>query len=147
MYLASRFRTNTDMAMNSALYEYLFLLAEKFPQTQLSPERRRSACVWEALEYMELHYENDISIQQLADRLDVSRTYLHRIFKEATGRSPKEHLLDIRVKKACWYPSRTDFPVSAVARSVGYEDPLYFSKLFRQKKQLAPTEYREKHRI
>ncbi len=143
MYLASRFRTNTDMAMNSVLYEYLFLLAEKFPQTRISPEKRRNACVRETLEYMELHYENDISIQQIADRLYVSRTYLHRIFKETTGRSLKEHLIDIRMKRACRYLSQTDFPVSAIARSVGYEDPLYFSKLFRQKKGIPPTEYRE----
>lgn len=143
MYMASQFRTNTDMAMNSVLYEYLFLLAEKFPQTRISPEKRRNACVREALEYIELHYEDDISIQQLADRLYVSRTYLHRIFKDAVGHSLKEHLIDFRMKKACWYLAQTDYPVAVVARSVGYEDPLYFSKLFRQKKGVSPTEYRE----
>lgn len=132
------------MVMNSVLYEYLFLLAEKFPQTRISPETRRNACVREALEYIELHYEDDISIQQLADHLYVSRTYLHRIFKDIVGHSLKEHLIDFRMKKACWYLTQTDYPVSAVARSVGYEDQLYFSKIFRQKKGLSPTAYRER---
>jgi len=136
--------SNTDMAMNSVLYEYLFLLAEKFPQVQISAERRRSACLREALEYIELHYESDIGVQQIASHLYVSRTYLHRIFKEATGRSVKDHLIDFRIKKACWYLARTDYPVAVVARSVGYDDPLYFSKLFRQKKGLPPTVYRER---
>lgn len=145
MYQASRFRTNTDMAMNSVLYEYLFLLAEKFPQAQLSAEKRRDACVREALAYIELHYESDTGVQQIANHLYVSRTYLHRIFKEATGRSLKDYLIDFRIKKACWYLARTDYPVSVVARSVGYDDPLYFSKLFRQKKGLPPTAYRERH--
>jgi len=144
MYQASQLRTNNDMAMNSVLYEYLFLLAEKFPQTQISPEKRRSVCVREALEYIELHFESDISIQQIAAHLYVSRTYLHRIFKEATGRSLKDHLIDFRMKKACWYLAQTDYPVAVIARSVGYEDPLYFSKLFRQKKGLPPTAYRER---
>lgn len=144
MYQASRLRSNNDMAMNSVLYEYLFLLAEKFPQVQISAERRRSACLREALEYIELHYESDIGVQQIADHLYVSRTYLHRIFKEATGRSVKDHLIDFRIKKACWYLARTDYPVAVIARSVGYDDPLYFSKLFRQKKGLPPTTYRER---
>ncbi len=144
IYQASKLRSNTDMAMNSVLYEYLFLLAEKFPQVQISAERRRSACLREALEYIELHYESDIGVQQIASHLYVSRTYLHRIFKEATGRSVKDHLIDFRIKKACWYLARTDYPVAVVARSVGYDDPLYFSKLFRQKKGLPPTVYRER---
>lgn len=132
--------------MNSVLYEYLFLLAEKFPQTKTSPGKRRSAYIREALEYIELHYESDVGVRQIADRIHIDRSYLHRIFKEATGRSVKDYLTDFRMKKACFYLSQTDYPVAVAARSVGYADPLYFSRLFRQKKGVSPTEYREAKR-
>ena len=79
----------------------------------------------------------------MADELGLDRSYLHRIFKAATGASPQEYLLDLRIRKACDLLQRTDLSVSIISRSVGYEDTLYFSRLFKKKKGVSPTGYRE----
>lgn len=129
--------------MNSILYEYLFLLASKFPREQLSPREKQIGYVEEVLKYMESNYPQSISIQSLADSLGLNRSYLHRLFKSATGASPQEYLLDLRMEKACVLLRETDLAVSIISLSVGYEDTLYFSRLFRKKKGMSPSRYRE----
>lgn len=82
----------------------------------------------------------------IADYLNIERTYLYRLFKDITGSSPQEYLLDYRIRRACTLLKETGLPVNDIARSVGYDDALYFSRLFKQRKGRTPTQYRrEKH--
>ena len=79
----------------------------------------------------------------IANFLNIERTYLYRLFKDITGTSPQEYLLDYRIRRACSLLKDTKLPVSDIARSVGYDDSLYFSRLFKQKKGRTPTQYRK----
>lgn len=142
MFEANQLSGNRDLIMNSILYEYLFLLARKFPREQISPGEKQSIYVEEALRYLESRYGQELSIQALADELGLDRSHLHRVFKAATGVSPQEYLLDLRIRKASELLKRTDLPISVIALSVGYEDTLYFSRLFKKKKGHSPTRYR-----
>ncbi|MCI8822633.1 MAG: AraC family transcriptional regulator [Lachnospiraceae bacterium] len=142
MFEANQLSGNRDLIMNSILYEYLFLLARKFPREQISPGEKQSIYVEEALRYLESRYGQELSIQALADELGLDRSHLHRVFKAATGVSPQEYLLDLRIRKASELLKRTDLPISVIALSVGYEDTLYFSRLFKKKKGQSPTRYR-----
>ena len=142
---ADKLTQNRDLIMNSILYEYLFLLASKFPREQLSPREKQISYVEEVLKYMESNYAQSISIQSLADSLGLNRSYLHRLFKSATGSSLQEYLLELRIQKACTLLQETDLAVSIISLSVGYEDTLYFSRLFRKKKGVSPSLYRENH--
>lgn len=145
MFEANQLQNHRDLIMNSILYEYLFLLACKFPKEQVSPQERLAGYVEEALRFLESHYGQEVSIQSIADKLGLDRSYLHRIFKTATGSSPQEYLLDLRIRKACDLLRGTRLPVTVIARSVGYEDTLYFSRLFKKKKGISPTRYRTLH--
>ena len=145
MFEASHLPSNRDLIMNSILYEYLFLLASKFPREQLSPREKQISYVEEVLKYMESNYAQSISIQSLADSLGLNRSYLHRLFKSATGSSLLEYLLELRIQKACTLLQETDLAVSIISLSVGYENTLYFSRLFWKKKGVSPSLYRENH--
>ena len=145
MFEASHLPSNRDLIMNSILYEYLFLLASKFPREQLSPREKQISYVEEVLKYMESNYAQSISIQSLADSLGLNRSYLHRLFKSATGASLLEYLLELRIQKACTLLQETDLAVSIISLSVGYENTLYFSRLFWKKKGVSPSLYRENH--
>ena len=142
MFEASHLSANRDLMMNSILYEYLFLLASKFPREQYTPGEKQISYVEETLTYLETNYSNNISVQSLADSVGLNRSYLHRLFKSATGSSLKEYLLDLRIRKACSLLKSTDLPVAIISHSVGYEDTLYFSRLFKKKKGLSPSQYR-----
>ena len=143
MFEAYKLPENRDLMMNSILYEYLYLLASKFPRKSIPPKEKKISYVEEALRYIENNYAHTVNIQVIADHLNIERTYLYRLFKDITGTSPQEYLLDYRIRRACSLLKETSLPVSDIARSIGYEDALYFSRLFKQKKGQTPTQYRK----
>ena len=135
-----------DLLMNSILYEYLFLLTERFPNRKPTAAETRSGYVEEALNIIEGAYCDAITVQDIADHLCLNRSYLHRQFKAVMGTSIQNYLLDRRIRQACILLNTTDLPIQVVARSVSYQDALHFSRLFRQRKGMSPSEYREQHR-
>ena len=101
--------------------------------------------VEEALKYIEANYSEAVTIQDLANWLGLERTYLYRLFKSMVGMSPQAYLLDVRIRQACTLLTHSNLTITNIARSVGYEDSLYFSRLFRRKKGQTPSQYRSTH--
>ena len=143
MFEAYHLKTNRDLMMNSILYEYLYLLASKFPRNAVSPREKHISYVEDALRYIENNFDHNISIRDLADYLHIERSYLYRLFKNFTGVSLQEYLLDYRMRRACSLLTETNLSVGDISRSVGYGDALYFSRIFRQKKGMTPTQFRK----
>ena len=83
-----------------------------------------------------------ISVEDVADYTGVSRSYLFRLFQGMMNQSPKEYLLQYRIGQACQLLNQTDLTVGSIAHSVGFEDNLYFSKVFKKYKSCTPSEYR-----
>lgn len=144
MFEADKLPQNRDLIMNSIMYEYLFLLARKFPKTHVTTEKKKSDYVEKALNYIESYYSDPITIQDIADYLNINRSYLHRIFKAFTGFSVQNYLLDYRIRQACILLKDSTHSIRTIANSVSYADPLYFSRIFRQKMGISPSEYRKK---
>lgn len=87
------------------------------------------------------------SIEQIADQLLVSQRYLSDTLKKETGKTSTEHLqlyLIDEAKNILLDPNRT---ISEVAYELGFEYPPYFSRLFKKKEGISPTEYREKYKM
>lgn len=89
-------------------------------------------------------YAEPIKISDIANYCGLNRSYLTRIFKYATNDTPQEYLIHYRINKARELLTTTDLPIQHIARSVGYLDPFAFSKLFKKKTGLSPTDYRKK---
>lgn len=142
MFEADKMGVNRDLIMNSIMYEYLFLLARKFPGSRALENEKKTEYVEEALKYIESSYCDPITVQDIADYLSINRSYLSRLFKALTGISIQDYLLDYRIRQACILLKNTDLSIRTIAHSVSYMDALYFSRLFRQKKGMTPSEYR-----
>lgn len=87
------------------------------------------------------------SIEQIADKLMVSQRYLSDTLKKETGKTSTEHLqlyLIDEAKNILLNPNKT---ISEVAYELGFEYPPYFSRLFKKKEGISPTEYREKYKM
>ena len=145
MFEADKLPKNRDLIMNSLMYEYLFLLARKFPNTSLPDDEPKSDYVEEALKYIEGRYCDPITIQEIAGHLNINRSYLHRLFKSFTGVSIQNYLLDYRMRQACILLQNTSLSVRSIAHTVSYADPLYFSRIFHQKMGVSPSEYRKQN--
>ena len=95
-----------------------------------------------ARRYFNEHYNEPISIQEFAESRNMSVCYFQRNFKQIVKHTPMQYLLTIRVNNAASLLETTDYSMAEIAAIVGYEDPLYFSRLFRKIKGVSPRDYR-----
>ena len=98
-----------------------------------------------AARFMQGNYAS-VKITDVADYIGINRTYLTALFKAQMHLSPQEYLMNVRMEKSRELLLKTDLPINVVAREVGYEDQLAFSRMFRKKAGLSPEQYRKKHR-
>jgi AraC-like DNA-binding protein len=96
-----------------------------------------------ALEFIKNNYSRHINVQMIAESLSLSRSYLAVLFKERLKIGPRDYLLHFRVERACDLLRNPLLSIGDVARSVGYDDPLAFSKMFKKVKGLSPSQFRK----
>lgn len=87
----------------------------------------------------------DLNIDLLASELGMSRTVFFNKLKSLTGLSPVEFVREVRFERAAEYIRDTQLTVSEVSYQVGIEDPRYFSRCFKQKFGMTPSEYRAQY--
>ena len=95
----------------------------------------------QAIQYLTLQFTQPISIERMSNELGYHRTHLNKLFKQATGVSPMQYLIKIRMQRAELLLA-SSMTIDQVASSVGYSDALYFSRRFRQWRGQSPSEYR-----
>ena len=83
----------------------------------------------------------DISLDKISKNMYLSPVYISKIFKEETGTSPINYLIQIRLEKAKQILEKDTMPINMVAKAVGYEDAYYFSKLFKKYYGMSPSTY------
>ncbi len=98
--------------------------------------------VHKAIQYMLNNYSNEISIRDVAEYMGLDRSYFFSLFKNIMDKSPKAFLTEIRVKKAKELMLTTSLNFYEIAFSVGYNDPLLFSKIIKKHTGLSPSQYR-----
>ena len=84
-----------------------------------------------------------VSVNEMAAHAHLSSSRFRRLFHQRTGFSPLEYLTRLRLNHASQLMAETALSIAEIARAVGYEDPLYFSRLFRRKMGVSPTEFRQ----
>lgn len=103
--------------------------------------------VFEALNYIEQNIDSsDLSVKAVADYVKIDRTYLYRLVKDEIGIPLVEYINKSRVSRAEILLANRNSSVKDVAFSVGFSDPLYFSRVFKKYNGLTPTEYQRKSR-
>ena len=93
-------------------------------------------------EYLDQNFTSPITLDSLSETVYISKHYLSHLFQEQTGISPIKYLTLKRMEKACELLSETELPVSEVSKAVGYENPLYFSQVFKRIYGISPVKYR-----
>lgn len=100
-----------------------------------------------ALYCIENEYTGEISIQSLAEELDVSVNHLISVFKKEMHTTPNVYLRQHRLREAARLLAATDQPVQEVASAVGIPDANYMIKLFKAEFGETPAAYRKKYRV
>lgn len=93
--------------------------------------------------FIQEHYKTKITLDTLTRHSYLSSVYISKVFKEATGETPINYLIKIRIDKAKELLAEDRLSMKEIAIEVGYDDYYYFSKLFKKNTGLSPTQYRE----
>ncbi len=101
--------------------------------------------IWEAEEWIKAHFEEPITLEDVAEHVSLSPYYFSKIFKERLNKSFVDYVTDLRVGKAKELLSTTDKPLKEISQLVGYKDPNYFSRVFKKRMGVTPSEYRVPH--
>lgn len=146
MAAARSLRRSRDLQILGQLHLLLAGLAEANPVPSADEDQmdRQAWYVQQATDFLAMNYSRRIGISELSRQLGLDRSYFGAIFHQLTGLAPQQYLLRLRMEKATGLLVRSQLPVSSVARSVGYEDPLLFSRMFRRVHGLSPSEYRRR---
>jgi YesN/AraC family two-component response regulator len=135
--------------LNSALAEAVKFLeqkpgsAESFSIGVAVDEAEHRGVIDVIITYIDAHYLENLSLQELADQFAMSREHLSRHFKRATGTNLFEYIVGKKIEAAKILLATTDLPVKSIAYELGYRDEHYFSKASRKAMNMRPTEYRK----
>ena len=102
--------------------------------------------VYQCILYIKLNYFRDISLEEVAEHVNLNPSYLCSIFKKEVGMSFLQYLHDIRLKKACdLLKNNPDLTVETVSEHVGYRTPSHFFKVFREHYGMSPNQWRSRN--
>lgn len=98
-----------------------------------------------AIHYFSEHFNQKIRIEEYAERLHISTTWFIHIFKQHTGVTPMQYLLSLRISNSLGLLEQTGNTITEIAAMVGYDNPLYFSRLFKKQMGISPQQYRNRN--
>ena len=108
---------------------------------------RKESYVIKSIEYISSNYGSPITVDDIAAYVGLSRSYLCRAFQAVLGKSPKEFLSEYRIKQACYLLTHNNMSMMDIAESVGFDNSLYFSRVFHKQMGMPPTEYARKNHV
>lgn len=143
--LSSRFAIQLETMHNMSrlnaiqgemVYKYSLLVQNR-------STRSYSPLIQKAVDFICLNFKDDLSLSALSDQLSVHKSYLSTLFKRETGTTLTDFVTDRRISHAIYLLNTTSEPVQEIASACGIPDLSYFTKIFRRKKGMTPTQYRE----
>ncbi|WNS46023.1 AraC family transcriptional regulator [Paenibacillus sp. MMS20-IR301] len=134
-------RISDPLIASSCIYQFVTELA-RLQVTSLRDRANWADNIRRAAEYIELHYSQMISIDQLSEHVSLSKYHLIRRFSASTGLTPVAYLTRVRTEKAMELLRGTPLSIEAIAGAVGYSSGSYFIKAFRSLTGLTPGEFR-----
>jgi two-component system, response regulator YesN len=96
-------------------------------------------------DYLDRHYDTEISMEALAEKYFFSKEYLARLFRNQYGCAIYEHVLNVRMDAARKYLMDPFLSIQDIANKVGYSNANYFGKAFKRRYGISPSEFREKN--
>lgn len=135
-----------ELFLKNKLEEIILFLSRRYSQISI-PKAKSLVRIGKAINFIESNFHNNIYIQQLAELSFMSLRNFQRIFKEATGLSPNDYLLELRIQSASKLLTETDSAIYDVSGQVGIADWFYFSKAFKKKFGVSPLKYRKQNKI
>lgn len=141
--LQKEISTEQLLYTTSVFFHFLGTIKCSGQDTGETESTRKNSLIDAALGFMQGNLHKPLSLKSIAEHANLSVSYFSRLFIAQTGIPPSRYLTLLRIKKACHYLEGTNMKVNQISPLVGFDDPLYFSRLFTSHLKLSPTQYRE----
>ncbi len=126
---------------NQALAEFSARVKEKTDRS------RSSSYVERCQDYIRKHYREKIYLEDIAEALGISPSYLSRLFSKETGTRIQDYINEERVYRAANLLAYSDLSLPAIAAYVNFPNQSYFGKIFRKYKGMTPKKYRDRYSV
>lgn len=136
-----------DLYTNGILLLLLSKVGTFIENSKELPERKSrqnsESHVQQAISIVEDFYGRGLTVQYIADKLNLNRSYLSEIFSKQMGVPLKKYILDFRITQSEEFLFTSDWSVDYISQICGFSSPSYFSKIFKEYHGISPTEYRK----
>lgn len=144
MIQASKMEKSSDLRLQSLLYLFLATIID---EAVLDPSYKESKTnknmyINEAIDFIQINCSHKIRISELAKFIGLDRKYISKLFKDIVGVTIQDYLISFRINKAKEMMKDIQLSIGDISRSVGYDNPLIFSKTFKKINGLSPSKYR-----
>lgn len=129
------------------LDEFVQIAAALIREKESEQNRHTHQVVHILNQHIEQHIDQELSLNRLSELVFLNPAYLSRLYKQSTGVGLVDYINDVRLKKAKRALLETNAKIHDIARSVGFESPTYFARLFKRHEGMTPQEYREKRSL
>ena len=137
------YTVSNEYFLEGILYQFFSVLAQHM---EIEADKRvgnDNLYIRKAVEYIQNHYSYPVRIREIADYVGINRSYLYTLFMEQFCLSPKEYLTNFRITRAAQLLEITDLSIESVAMSCGYQNTLGFSKTFKDRIGVTPSQYKK----
>lgn len=122
----------------------LFIIrCQKYEQNAIKEIDVDNQLMQEIATYIYKNYDKNLTLDYIASRFHISRSYLSKKFKATTGFGFKEYIVNVRIKNACTLLLQTNKSITDIAFECGFNDSNYFGDAFRHVKGISPNKYRK----
>jgi AraC-like DNA-binding protein len=129
--------TNTNLCLYNLIATFLY------PDRQVNEKKQDAKdLINDTILYMQNELHRQLTVEEMALKHGLSSSYFSSLFRKATGMPPLDYFIHLKLQKACLLLYSSDIKVKRVAEEIGYDDPYYFSRLFKKYMKVSPDQYR-----
>lgn len=132
-----------DNLCNANFCLYHLVAAFLFPDKHLENKQTTDVDIITAsILHMKEHLSDKLSVEDISGQFSLSTSYFSSIFKKATGMSPIDYFIQLKMQRACQLLYIDDSKIKKIAADLGYDDPYYFSRAFKKCMGISPEQYK-----
>lgn len=126
--------------------KYLDFISSFLYADQTEPTTSGRDKITDSIAFMKAQLASQYTVQDFADQQNLSVTHYSRLFHAKTGNSPNQYFNQLKVQAACQYLYFTDKSIKEICKELSFDDPYYFSRLFKKLMGVSPIKYRSQHK-
>lgn len=148
---STRYSGDWPSIPHSHSYAELFYIVDGAGQFQINdklfPVQAHQLVVVTVKRYIDHHYKENLTLDELAEKVSISKYHMAHAFKREYGVSPINYIIDCRIREGKRLLAETDLAPSQIASILGFSSSSYFCKTFSNIEGTSPTEYRKANQV